>query len=81
MRDVQRLARQHNLGAGPSSGYLSVLEREGIRAPSPRVLRTLAAVYEIDYLDLMRRAGYIPSDAGPPANREVTFAVQRGLTD
>ena len=73
LRDVQRLARQHNLGAGPSSGYLSVLEREGIREPSPRVLRTLATIYEIDYIDLMRRAGYIPSDANPAANREVPF--------
>ena len=76
LRDVQRLARQHNLGAGPSSGYLSVLEREGIREPSPRVLRALAAVYEIDYLDLLRRAGYIPSDAGAAANREVAFAFR-----
>ena len=60
LRDVQRLARQNGLEASVSSGYLSVLERDGIREPSPRVLHTLAAVYEVDYMELMRRADYIP---------------------
>ena len=79
LRDVQRLARQHNLGSGLSSGYLSVLEREGIMEPSPKVLQALAAIYEIDYIDLLRLAGYIPPDAGPGTNREVALAF-RGVS-
>ena len=69
LRDVERIAKEMGLGADVSSGYLSMLERNRVKEPSPRVLYTLAAVYEIQYLDLMRKAGYIPEDAslaGPP---------------
>ena len=63
LRDVQRLAKGMGLRAEVSSGYLSMLERNAVKEPSPRVLHTLAAVYEVDYIDLMRRATYIPPDA------------------
>ena len=76
LRDVQRLARQHNLGASLSSGYLSVLERDGVKEPSPRILHTLATIYEIDYIDLLRRAGYIPSDASMAGSQQVTFTFR-----
>ena len=62
LRDVQRLARQNEFGATLSSGYLSVLERDGVKDPSPKMLFTLAAIYEVDYIDVMQRAGYIPPD-------------------
>ena len=64
LRDVQRLARQKRLGAELSSGYLSMLERNEVKEPSPRILHTLASIYEVDYIDLMRRARYIPTEAG-----------------
>ena len=63
LRDVQQLAKDRRLGAELSSGYLSMLERDEVKEPSPRVLHSLAAVYEIDYIDLMRRAKYIPADS------------------
>lgn len=62
LRDVQQLAREQHLGAELSSGYLSMLERDEIKEPSPRILHTLATIYEIDYIDLMRRASYIPPE-------------------
>ena len=62
LRDVERLAKESGLRADVSSGYLSMLERQGVKEPSPRILYTLAAVYEVDYIDLMRRAGYIPEE-------------------
>lgn len=65
LRDVQQLAREKRLGAELSSGYLSMLERDEVKEPSPRVLHSLATVYEIDYIDLMRRANYIPSESNP----------------
>jgi transcriptional regulator with XRE-family HTH domain len=72
LRDVERLAKEKELRAEVSSGYLSMLERDAVKQPSPRVLHTLAAVYEVDYIDLMRRAAYIPDDApvtgAPTAN-------------
>ena len=70
LRDVERIAKERELRAEVSSGYLSMLERDAVKQPSPRVLHTLAAVYEVDYIDLMRRAAYIPDDAevnGAPA--------------
>ena len=69
LRDVQQLAKEQHLGAELSSGYLSMLERNEVKEPSPRILHSLAAIYEIDYIDLMRRASYIPPEVdtfGPP---------------
>ena len=62
LRDVQQLAKEQNLGAELSSGYLSMLERNEVKEPSPRILHTLATIYEIDYIDLMRMASYIPPE-------------------
>ena len=62
LRDVQRLAKDNNVGPELSSGYLSLLERGEVKEPSPRILSALAQIYGIDYIDLMRRAKYIPED-------------------
>ena len=58
-----RSRRKRALGADLSSGYLSLLERSEVKQPSPRILHALAAIYELDYIDLMRRAQYIPDEA------------------
>lgn len=63
LRDVERLAKERKLSADMSSGYLSMLERNAVKQPAPRVLHTLAEIYEVDYIDLMRRASYIPDNA------------------
>ena len=76
LRDVERLAKEMGLGADVSSGYLSMLERNRVKGPSPRVLYTLAAVYEVEYVDLMRRAGYIPEDASLAGPRAAGFAFR-----
>ena len=60
LRDVERLAKERQLGAELSSGYLSMLERDEVKEPSPRILFALASILEVDYIDLMKRAGYIP---------------------
>ena len=62
LRDVERLAKERGLPAEVSGGYLSMLERDGVKEPSPRILHTLAEVYEVDYIDLMRAAAYLPDD-------------------
>ena len=76
LRDVERLAKEGGLGADVSSGYLSMLERNGIKQPSPRVLYTLATVYEVEYMDLMRRAGYIPDDVRLSSPQAPSFAFR-----
>ncbi len=63
LRDVERLAKEASLGVELSNGYLSMLEGGKVRNPAPRVLFALAQVYEVDYLELMKAAGYLPADA------------------
>ena len=62
LRNVQHLAKEGHLRAELSSGYLSMLERDEVKEPSPRILHSLAIIYEVDYIDLMRRASYIPNE-------------------
>ena len=76
LRDVERLAKEGSLGADVSSGYLSMLERDGVKAPSPRVLYTLATVYEVEYMELMRRAGYIPDEVRLSSSQSPSFAFR-----
>jgi hypothetical protein len=58
------------------------LENNKIAKPSPNILHALASVYKTSYEDLMKRAGYVSSDADGSGHRRAkaaTFAVQ-GLT-
>lgn len=76
LRGVQRLARDKRLAADLSSGYLSMLERDEIKEPSPRILHSLASIYEVDYIDLMRRAKYIPTEADMEEPRPALVAFR-----
>lgn len=61
-----------------SNAYLSQLETGKIQQPSPNVLNTLAGIYNIDYVQLMQLAGYLPSattrDSAARHGRIATFA-------
>ena len=76
LRGVQQLARDKRLGAELSSGYLSMLERNEIKEPSPRILHTLASIYEVDYIDLMRKARYIPTKGGIEGTKPAVAAFR-----
>lgn len=54
LRDVERLSEI-------SSGHLSMIEQEKVREPSPRILHSLAKLYNVSYVSLMKRAGYLPA--------------------
>lgn len=56
LRDVERLTQKEI-----SNGYLSLLESDSIREPSPKMLHTLAKALELDYTELMSLAGYAPA--------------------
>jgi transcriptional regulator with XRE-family HTH domain len=51
-------------GADISATYLMKLEKGEIASPSPHVLHRLAEVLDLDYLDLMRQAGYVVPETG-----------------
>ena len=61
LQTIEKLAKERQLGAELSSGYLSMLERDEVKEPSPRILFALASIYEVEYLDLMKTAGYMPN--------------------
>ncbi len=42
-----------------SNAYLSQIENDKIRQPSPNILHTLAELYGINFENLMERAGYL----------------------
>lgn len=45
-----------------SAAYLLKLEKGQVESPSPHILYRLAKVLDIDYLEVMREAGYITSE-------------------
>lgn len=46
-----------------SPAYLLKIERGGVQAPSPHVLRRIAEYFEVSYLSIMQQAGYEVSDS------------------
>jgi HTH-type transcriptional regulator, competence development regulator len=61
-----------------SNAYLSQLENDKIKQPSPHILHALAELYAVDYSVLMQKAGYLKGPISR-ANTErhgrlVTFA-------
>ena len=66
LREVER-------ATGISNGYLSLLESDAVRSPSPNHLHKLAGVYGIGYSFLMKLAGY-----QVPATTTVTTPAELG---
>lgn len=56
LRDVEEATRKQ-----VSNAYLSQIETEKIKQPSPNILHALAELYAIDFENLMQMAGYITS--------------------
>jgi transcriptional regulator with XRE-family HTH domain len=52
LRDVEKIS-------GISNGYLSLMESDAVKSPSPNHLHALAEVYGASYSLLMELAGYI----------------------
>lgn len=61
-----------------SNAYLSQIENDKIKQPSPNILNALAELYKIDFANLMELAGYVtPSEktaAGKRHGRAASFA-------
>lgn len=65
-------------GKEVSNAYLSQLENDKVKQPSPNVLHALSESYGIEYIGLMERAGYLTpqqsSEAPKRHGRAATFA-------
>lgn len=64
LREVQDATAQ-----AVSNAYLSQLEHQKIKKPSPDVLRSLADVYGVPYETLMEKAGYLLPETGKQGGR------------
>ena len=65
-----------------TNGYLSQIENNTARNPSPHVLWELSEVYGIDYTDLLVRAGHrVPHREAPQAQAMVGGVPLRALED
>ena len=68
--------------AGISAAYLSKLENDAVKRPSPHVLVRLSEALAVPYAELMRLCGYrVPGDATASTATTVGAALLADLTD
>lgn len=68
--------------AGISAAYLSKLENDAVKKPSPPVLLQLSGALGVPYGDLMRLSGYrMPGDTDASPLATVSAALFADLTD
>jgi transcriptional regulator with XRE-family HTH domain len=68
--------------AGISAAYLSKLENDAVKKPSPPVLHRLSQVLAVPYAELMRLSGYqVPGESDARAADTVTAALFADVTD
>ena len=68
--------------AAISPAYLSRLETDAVKKPSPQVLHRLSEALRVPYAELMRLSGYrLPGEADQPAPATVSAALFADLTD
>lgn len=67
---------------GISAAYLSKLENDGVKKPSPHVLYELSQTLAVPYAELMRLCDYrVPGESGQHAADAVAAALFAGLTE
>jgi transcriptional regulator with XRE-family HTH domain len=74
-------ASQAARGAGISQAYLNKLENEGVKRPSPMVLRRLGEALAVPYADLMALVGYHVPGVEEPDGARLGAALLADLTD
>ena len=68
--------------AGISAAYLSKLENDAVKRPSPHVLLQLSEALAVPYADLMRLTGYrVPGESTAKPSDTVRAALFADLTD
>lgn len=68
--------------AGISGAYLSKLEHDAVKKPSPQVLHRLSEALAVPYAELMRLSGYlVPGESKAAPADAVGAALFADLTD
>ena len=83
VREVRGLsAVEAARSAGISAAYLSKLENDAVKKPSPHVLHQLGEALSVPYDELMRLSGYrVPGDRGHGTAGTMGPALFADLTD
>ena len=83
-RDLKNLSlRDVEDATGISNAYLSQLENDKIKKPSPHFLHKLAKLYEVSYELLMESAGYVTitsKESGPKTLAGAALFRENNLT-
>jgi len=82
-REVRELSAIETARAARiSPAYLSRLESDAVKRPSPHVLHQLSEALAVPYAELMRLNGYrVPGEADLKATETVSAALFADLTD
>jgi len=82
-RQILRLsAVDVSRAAGISTAYLSKLENDSVKKPSPQILQQLSEALAVPYADLMRLNGYlVPGVSDASGSSGVALALFGDLTD
>ena len=82
-REVRELsAGDAAKAAGISAAYLSKLENDAVKRPSPHVLHQLSAVLTVPYTELMRLTGYpVPGQTDADPMESVGAALFADISD
>jgi HTH-type transcriptional regulator, competence development regulator len=82
-RDVRELsAVDAARAAGISAAYLSKLENDGVKKPSPHILHQLSEALAVPYAELMRLNGYrVPGEPTAKPTDSVSAALFADLSD
>lgn len=68
--------------AGISAAYLSRLEDDAVKKPSPHVLNQLSEALQVPYAELMRASGYrVPGESGAGPAGTVSAALFADVTE
>ena len=67
--------------AGISTAYLSKLEHDAVKKPSPHILHQLSEALAVPYAELMRASGYRVPDESMNGANTVSAALFSDLTD
>jgi transcriptional regulator with XRE-family HTH domain len=68
--------------AGISSAYLSKLEKDAVKKPSPQVLHSLSEALTVPYEALMRLSGYrVPGEAANDDSSRLRTSLFDDLTE
>jgi transcriptional regulator with XRE-family HTH domain len=82
-REIRELSSVDTARAAKiSPAYLSKLENDAVRKPSPHVLRQLSEALTIPYAELMRLTGYlVPSESNAVTGDTIGAALFADLSD